>query len=276
MEHADLIESALTSGEAFVLPPTRETPAAQRSAAAVPEEPVHVPVDAASSEGSSAAPADNDAWKQEYEAQVQAWREQSAEARDKAEKERARWEAIRVEEAAQRKAAGIVDTPTEIPTGIPNIHSHPTASSASPDLVTSTAVDTEPESRGETTDGGSQKWVDVQASTSSFPSSFPERTEPSSPTRQVTSSSKPAPPSSTLAIFDSSLSTKTRVIALFSALAINLALPFVNGVMLGFGEIFAKNVVLQYFGWKPTGPGSVAAAAGLRSTRSRPSPFRTE
>lgn len=31
--------------------------------------------------------------------------------------------------------------------------------------------------------------------------------------------------------------------------------------MLGFGEIFAKNVVLGWFGWKM--PGSVAATAGV-------------
>ena len=32
--------------------------------------------------------------------------------------------------------------------------------------------------------------------------------------------------------------------------------------MLGFGEIFAKNVVLGWLGWKSQGPGSVAAMAG--------------
>jgi hypothetical protein len=44
----------------------------------------------------------------EYESQVESWRAQSAEAREKAEKERARWEAIRAaekQEAALRKSA---------------------------------------------------------------------------------------------------------------------------------------------------------------------------
>jgi len=53
-----------------------------------------------------------DSWKAEYEAQVQSWRARSAEEREKAEKERLRWEAIRSieqEEAAKRKAAGIPD-----------------------------------------------------------------------------------------------------------------------------------------------------------------------
>lgn len=55
-----------------------------------------------------------DTWKAEYEAQVQSWRAQSAEAREKAEKERLRWESVRAmekEEATKRKAAGIPDEP---------------------------------------------------------------------------------------------------------------------------------------------------------------------
>lgn len=48
-------------------------------------------------------------WKAEYESHVQSWRTQSAEAREKAERERERWEAIRAvekEAAASRKLAG--------------------------------------------------------------------------------------------------------------------------------------------------------------------------
>lgn len=67
----------------------------------------------------------------------------------------------------------------------------------------------------------------------------------------------------TAAIFDSTLSTKTRVLALASTLAINLMLPFINGVMLGFGEIFAKNVVVGWLGWRV--PGSTAANIGVRA-----------
>ena len=58
----------------------------------------------------------------------------------------------------------------------------------------------------------------------------------------------PRPPAST-AIFDPSLSIQTRVIALLGSLTINLFLPFVNGVMMGFGEIFAENVLSKWFGW---------------------------
>jgi hypothetical protein len=39
---------------------------------------------------------------------------------------------------------------------------------------------------------------------------------------------------------------------LFSSLSINMFLPFVNGVMLGFGEIFAKTVIVGWLGWGPT------------------------
>jgi len=110
--------------------------------------------------------------------------------------------------------------------------------------------------------------------------SFPEQSdvnssEPEHRTGNRRSSSQPQPPTTppkpppsvTLAIFDSSLPVKARVSALFSSLAINLLLPFVNGVMLGFGEIFAKNVVLKWFGWGQ--PGGVAANAGVRKARGR-------
>lgn len=78
-------------------------------------------------------------------------------------------------------------------------------------------------------------------------------------------------PVPTLSIFDSRLSTRTRLIALFSSLSINLFLPFVNGVMLGFGEIFARNMAVRFFGWKVPGtesraPGGAATAVGVRAT----------
>ncbi len=72
---------------------------------------------------------------------------------------------------------------------------------------------------------------------------------------------KQGPSGPTFAVFDPTLSRKTRVLALFSSLAINIMLPFVNGVMLGFGEIFAKNVVIGWFGWKA--PGTVASNVGV-------------
>ena len=92
--------------------------------------------------------------------------------------------------------------------------------------------------------------------------SYPERSETPSPSQNRPAPSQPAPPpTATLAVFDSTLSTRTRLKALFSSFAINMLLPFINGVMLGFGEIFAKNVILGWLGWKS--PGSVAAATGI-------------
>ncbi|KAJ7707783.1 hypothetical protein B0H17DRAFT_1192220 [Mycena rosella] len=215
----------------------------------------------------------DDASQSEYESQVETWRAQSAEARQKAEKERARWEAIRAaekQEAALRKAALPADSGGGGGVGVGEITPDhgwetvgagntqaPRLSSPSPadsrDLVTGEpqghavtkeAVESAPKSQSaQDTGDESQKWEDVSSHlTSSFPSmTFPDRTNTPSP--------PPPPPaaleSATLAIFDGSLSTQTRVTALFSSLAINLLLPFVNGVMLGFGEIFAKNIVLE-------------------------------
>lgn len=75
---------------------------------------------------------------------------------------------------------------------------------------------------------------------------------------------EPPPPSATMAIFDANLPLQTRLGALASSLAINCLLPFINGVMLGFGEIFAKNVVVGWLGWKL--PGS---NVGINSSRRR-------
>lgn len=88
------------------------TPAAASSSAA----PVQVEASIESLESSVS----DDSWKAEYDAQVQSWRAQSAEAREKAEKERLKWEAIRAierEEAAKRHAAGFVDEPVVNPAG---------------------------------------------------------------------------------------------------------------------------------------------------------------
>ncbi|KAI0671570.1 hypothetical protein C8Q78DRAFT_1029597 [Trametes maxima] len=68
----------------------------------------------------------------------------------------------------------------------------------------------------------------------------------------------------TLSVFNSALSPKTRALAVVSAIAINVLLPFVNGVMLGFGEIFAKNVVVRWIGWKI--PGTASAATGQQGS----------
>lgn len=70
----------------------------------------------------------------------------------------------------------------------------------------------------------------------------------------------------TLSVFDATLSPKTRALALLSSVAINVLLPFVNGVMLGFGEIFAKNVIVTWLGWKVPGSASAASSRGSGRT----------
>ncbi|WWC91619.1 uncharacterized protein L201_006565 [Kwoniella dendrophila CBS 6074] len=65
-----------------------------------------------------------------------------------------------------------------------------------------------------------------------IPSSSSNKDKPSQPPSQ--------PPSLTLSLFNPSQLTVKRVLAV---IGINLFLPFVNGVFLGFGEIFAREVV---------------------------------
>ena len=93
--------------------------------------------------------------------------------------------------------------------------------------------------------------------------SFPEPSRPHSPAPRAAASAAAPPPvaaaSVTLAVFDDSLPKGTRIWALITSLSVNMLLPFVNGVMLGFGEIFAKTVVVGWLGWGP----AVATNVGL-------------
>ncbi|OAV96064.1 hypothetical protein PTTG_26454 [Puccinia triticina 1-1 BBBD Race 1] len=64
-------------------------------------------------------------------------------------------------------------------------------------------------------------------------------------------------PSITLSLFthltDPSLSWATKLGCFGATLGINFLLPFINGVMLGFGEIAAREFLGVYFGWGPAG-----------------------
>lgn len=266
-----LLQSALS--DAFNVPPlaterVESAPAPQPKVAT--EEP---PADTSSSSS------DDDAWKHEYESQVETWREQSALARERAEKERARWEALRATEQQDLARRGLEQKQplAEAPSATFTSSSDSPSPADSRDLVAGESqkqaapLAAPPSglahaSVASRTDNP-EKWEDIPSSlTSSFPSmSFPEHTETPSPTsKPQPEATKINPPSATVSVFDTSLSTQTRAKALFAAVAINLLLPFVNGVMLGFGEIFAKNVVLQWFGWnKPARTGRVATTVGL-------------
>lgn len=72
------------------------------------------------------------------------------------------------------------------------------------------------------------------------------------------------PPSLTLSIFSPGLSPRARALAVVSSIGINFLLPFVNGVMLGFGEIFARTFVAPLFGiYLPGVPKGAAAVSGV-------------
>ncbi|CAE6414764.1 unnamed protein product [Rhizoctonia solani] len=286
-----------------------------------------------------------DSWKDQYETHVATWRAESAEARAKAEAERAKWEKLRAEGhvpehetwetvgpniGAESDIFSSTGTVVSVPEVSPDAHGSvadevnvpPVTSDADArDLVSGEkdggkgtevlgqntlgyppSTDSVPNPESSDVDAspvnlsgadlsaneGPNTWEEVPSVGSSFPS-LPEQhntnTIPLQPTyrpRQPTHKKEkehrhhhhreshhppaPAPPPSlTLSIFDSSLPTRTRVIALFSSLAINMFLPFVNGVMLGFGEIFARNVIGPWFGW----PKPVATSVGVRAARDK-------
>ncbi|KAL1696122.1 hypothetical protein GGG16DRAFT_99533 [Schizophyllum commune] len=84
---------------AFELPPPkRPARASARTKASDVPSPAFVPVPAAPSAAEDNA---TDEWQAEYEAQQRTWRAQSAQAREKAAKERKRWEDIRAAERAR-------------------------------------------------------------------------------------------------------------------------------------------------------------------------------
>ena len=142
----------------------------------------------------------------------------------------------------------------------------------------------EPAAQGKLDGSPTQPWEHISSSpTSSYPSlSFPEASVPQSPSHQhtllvptstVRAEAHPrqmadhnptnVPPSILPSIMNDRVAPRTRLSLVLSSLAINLLLPFINGVMLGFGEIFAKEVVIGWFGWKSRN-GSTAAGLGLR------------
>jgi hypothetical protein len=73
----------------------------------------------------------------------------------------------------------------------------------------------------------------------------------------------------TLAIFASGITWRRRSYLLLASLAINLGLPFLNGVMLGFGEIFARSVIAPFIGLTP-GAINVNAPGAPNTGRSKP------
>ncbi|KAM0788419.1 hypothetical protein ACM66B_001556 [Microbotryomycetes sp. NB124-2] len=81
-------------------------------------------------------------------------------------------------------------------------------------------------------------------------------------------------PSLTMAIVNAWHSTTwaKRIPAIIASVAINFGLPFVNGVMLGFGELFARNWIGIRMGWgnpfRAPGLSSQPPASGARANTS--------
>lgn len=65
----------------------------------------------------------------------------------------------------------------------------------------------------------------------------------------------------TLALFSPGIGWRRRSYLLLASVAINIGLPFINGVMLGFGEIFARSIVAPWIGLAPAAININAPAA---------------
>lgn len=304
-EGEDLLQAALS--DPFSVPNLpRVSPFQPANPAAPPET---APSDevlspTATSPESSVSPADFDAWKEEYSSQVTEWRRQSATVRARAEVERARWEERRAHEQQQQEEHAGEDvrqrqdthtsdastsctsdweavshrSSTDAPVSTPAPAPPPPVAAPQSHRDAQTAPHKPPAPAAAAADPtGSPNWENVLSSpTSSFPSmSFPEPSRPHSPEHtHAPRTAAPAPPpmaaaSATLAVFDDTLPNGTRVWALITSLSVNMLLPFVNGVMLGFGEIFAKTVVVGWLGWGPAVTTNVGLGVPSASSRRR-------
>ncbi|KAH9838389.1 uncharacterized protein C8Q71DRAFT_527401 [Rhodofomes roseus] len=335
-EEESLLQSALQTAFTPVPLPKQSAVPEQPAPAPEPAQPVPAQEEAAGAPApaSPAPESTEDVWKADYDAHVAEWRRTSAEQRERAEGERARWEEIRKKEREEAKARGSARSEGWESVGGSTSASMVLDATAS----TSTAASVGGEAGGEPSvadardlvsgegqgrktkeeleqailpgshaqarsrfstppDASSEaehKWEDIHSSDpDSLASSYPSLSFPSDPHSPSSSLPHPLPPhahhghahhpahphghehaheqrreapSTTQALFDSSLSPRTRVLALVASLAVNIGLPFINGVMLGFGEIFAKEVLVGWLGW---GKRSSSSSASSRE-RARP------
>lgn len=117
------------------------------------------------------------------------------------------------------------------------------------------------------------------AGTSTFPTSPrpPTASSDASPKTSSLSSSKDEPPSLTLSIISAWQFTTwiQRIPALLATVMLNFGLPFINGLALGFGEIFAREYLGVKLGYLPPlsarngkqAPGrATTASVGLRGS----------
>jgi len=232
----------------------------------------------------------------EWEARRLAEEKQEADARAKQPKEKealAGWETVSTTDdpSSSQKPATEDSAPRDRAIG--EIHDTRSQTDPLPSRIESSTISEEDGSRI------SRHWEDVHSLASSFPSlpenvsfsSSPEMVPPPTmheaddrissdgkrhptqdaglPTARQPGTRASQPPSLTASIFGRGLTPRARVLAIISSLAINMLLPFVNGVMLGFGEIFARNVIGPFFGWKVPGVGNVGIRTPSRDKRTR-------
>ncbi|KAL1409949.1 hypothetical protein Q8F55_003948 [Vanrija albida] len=240
--------------------------AAPRPAAAAPE-----PEAEPAPEAAAAPELEVEDWKPSYEANLAVWEAEAAEARAKAEATRAKYEdeaaaqlkakADESKKAAQasKEAKERVERESRLASALteepPRPHHKKAADTSSKvreawELVKDTPTPT-------ASAPASQTWEEISA-----PHSSVEDISASSPDRNVSEKHSTAtglpvqssqavgagsvdgpaqPPSLTLSIFTNhGALTARRVLA---ALGINLVLPFINGIMLGLGEITAREAV---------------------------------
>ncbi|KAI5478036.1 mitochondrial outer membrane protein, MIM1/TOM13 [Pseudohyphozyma bogoriensis] len=104
------------------------------------------------------------------------------------------------------------------------------------------------------------------------PSKSPSLT-PSSDPDPLPSSPTPDGTSLTTTLYHYLVTTnyRTFVPAFLFSTFINIGLPFINGAMLGFGELWARDYVGVYFGWTHRSP-PASSALGTRANTAGSSP----
>ena len=119
----------------------------------------------------------------------------------------------------------------------------------------------------------SQAWENISGPSSSSPDGSQEsddlvkvsRPRPSKAQAAAEAFSPVVPPSLTLSLFTMPGHLSAGRVA--AVLGINLVLPFINGVMLGFGEIFAREVLRAGRVWYHGGGSFVAHLFGRGNGR---------
>ncbi|KLO13468.1 hypothetical protein SCHPADRAFT_940383 [Schizopora paradoxa] len=303
-ERNALLESALSTAFSVIDAP-RVTPTLASESSSTSSSSSEEPVAEASATSESST--GEEQWKKDYDSYVEGWKAESAVAREKAERTRAEWEAKRQAEGGGKGVLSEEEFPplagppnphfsrTNYPaspspadardsvSGEPSGHAHISQMSSFASVAAGEA-NSPPASQALEQ---SSHWEEVSSMQSSL--SFPEQSKSVSPEPVPKSTQKPEetksiertekaappapaktepPPSASLSVFDSRLSTRSRTIALITSFAINLALPFVNGVMLGFGEIFARTLLARW-GWNVPGGAATAVGFGAASKSKR-------